>query len=171
MYKYDNLHTYIEEEDTLSNKYLTCFIKNQIYGIPISEVVQITGMQEIRDVPEFPNYAKGVIDLRGSIVPIIDLRSRLKKGEIEYNERTCIIVTNIDELYIGFIVDSVDEVTNIYEENISSPPQMGSDYVNTYIIGIAKLKKDIVLLIDLKKILNEKEIDCFNRSQEEVRGE
>lgn len=149
------------DEDTLKDKYLTFYTDKQLFGISISEVVQIVGMQEITAVPEFPSYAKGVINLRGIIIPIIDVRLRLKKEEIVYNERTCIIVTNINGTNIGFIVDSVNEVTNIYNDNISNPPQMGADYINTYITGIAKLNKDIVLLMDLKKILNEKELEII----------
>lgn len=149
------------DDDTLKDKYLTFYTDKQLFGISISEVVQIVGMQEVTAVPEFPSYAKGVINLRGIIIPIIDVRLRLKKEEIPYNERTCIIVTNINGAYIGFIVDSVNEVTNINGENISNPPQMGIDYINTYIIGIAKLNNSIVLLIDLKKILNEKEFEII----------
>ncbi len=146
------------DEDTLKDKYLTFYTDKQLFGISIADVVQIVGMQDITAVPEFPSYAKGVINLRGTIIPIIDVRLRLKKEEIAYNERTCIIVTNINGAYIGFIVDSVNEVINIYKDNISNPPQMGNDYINTYITGIAKLNNNIVLLIDLKKILNEKEL-------------
>lgn len=146
------------DEDTLKDKYLTFYTDKQLFGISIADVVQIVGMQDITSVPEFPSYAKGVINLRGTIIPIIDVRLRLKKEEITYNERTCIIVTNINGAYIGFIVDSVNEVINIYKDNISNPPQMGENYINTYITGIAKLSNNIVLLIDLKKILNEKEL-------------
>ncbi len=146
-------------EDTLKNKFLTFFIENQLFGISISDVVQIVGIQEITEVPEFPEYAKGVINLRGIIIPIIDVRLRLKKEEAPYNERTCIIVTNINESYIGFIVDSVNEVTEIYEENISVTPRMSTDYVNTYITGIAKIESKIVLIMDIKKMLNEKELE------------
>lgn len=149
------------DEDTLKDKYLTFYTDKQLFGILISEVVQIVGIQEITAVPEFPSYAKGVINLRGIIIPIIDVRLRLKKEEMQYNERTCIIVTNINGSHIGFIVDSVNEVTNIYNDNISNPPQMGTDYVNTYITGIAKLNNDIVLLIDLKKILNDNELEII----------
>lgn len=149
------------DEDTLKNKYLTFFTDNQLFGIPIADVVQIVGMQDITTVPEFPSYAKGVINLRGSIIPIIDVRLRLKKEEITYNERTCIIVTTINDSYIGFIVDSVNEVANIQIENISNPPRMGTDYINIYITGIAKLNNGIVLLMDLKKILNDKEIELI----------
>lgn len=146
------------DEDTLKDKYLTFYTDKQLFGISISDVVQIVGMQKITAVPEFPSYARGVINLRGTIIPIIDMRLRLKKEEIAYDERTCIIVTSIDSYLIGFIVDSVNEVINIYGDDISDPPQVGNDYVNTYITGIARLTDDIVLLIDLKRILNEKEL-------------
>lgn len=151
-------NTDTQKEDTLYNKYLTFFIESQLYGIPISNVVQIAGMQEVTQVPEFPAYAKGVINLRGIIIPIIDIRLRLKKEEMERNERQCIIITNMDDQYMGFIVDSVSEVTDIHSDDISTPPKMGADYVNRYIIGIAKLNDNIVLLMDLNKILSEKEV-------------
>jgi len=148
-----------QDDDTLKNKFLTFYTEHQLFGIPIADVVQIVGVQEIIAVPEFPNYAKGVINLRGTIIPIIDVRLRLKKAEKEYDEKTCIIVTNINDSYFGFIVDSVDEVAKINEDNISDPPKMGSDYINRYITGIAKLQNNIVLLINLKKMLSENEIE------------
>lgn len=159
----DNANFLMEElnEDTQKDKYLTFYTEEQLFGISIKDVVQIVGMQEITTVPEFPAYAKGVINLRGIIIPIIDMRIRLKKPEIAYNERTCIIVTSINDSYIGFIVDSVNEVTNISEGDISNPPQMNTDNISTYITGIAKLGNKIVLLIDLKRILNEKEIELI----------
>lgn len=82
MNNYNDLYTYIDNEDTMDNKYLTCSVENQVFGITIADVVQITGMQEITEVPEFPHYAKGIINLRGVIVPIIDLRLRLKKMKL-----------------------------------------------------------------------------------------
>ena len=94
--KINNLDIENLDDDTLRNKYLTFFIEEQLFGVPIADVVQIVGMQDITKVPEFPSYAKGVINLRGIIIPIIDVRLRLKKEEITYNERTCIIVTNIN---------------------------------------------------------------------------
>jgi purine-binding chemotaxis protein CheW len=159
--KINNFEVEDLQEDNLINKYLTFYIENQLFGIPIADIVQIVGIQEITEVPEFPEYAKGVINLRGIIIPIIDVRLRMKKAEIPYDERTCIIVTNIEDSHIGFIVDSVNEVTDIYEENVSAPPNIGSDYVNIYIIGIAKLEDKIVLLMDIKKVLNEKEINLI----------
>lgn len=156
----DKMNDLINElnEDTLKDKYLTFYTDKQLFGISIKDVVQIVGMQEITAVPEFPSYAKGVINLRGTIIPIIDVRLRLKKEEIPYNERTCIIVTNINEVNIGFIVDSVNEVTNIQLDNISAPPRLSSDHLNNYITGIAKFNNNIILLIDLNKILSDSEL-------------
>jgi len=149
------------EEDTLRDKYLTFFTDGQIFGIPIADVVQIVGVQEITPVPDFPSYAKGVINLRGTIIPIIDVRLRLHKEEIGYTERTCTIVTNINDVSIGFIVDSVNEVTNIDKNNISDPPNIGKDYINTYVTGVAKLEDKVVLLLNTQKMLSEKEIELI----------
>lgn len=153
-----NIDDFSLEEDTLRNKYLTFFISEQTFGIAVKDVVQIVGVQEITPVPEFPVYAKGIINLRGSIIPIIDVRLRLNKEEVEYNDKTCIIVTNIQDSYIGFIVDSVNEVTNIEKNNISEPPKMGSVYENKFLIGVAKLGDKITLLLDIQKMLTEEEL-------------
>lgn len=139
--------------DELSGKYLTFWTDHQLFGIPIADVVQIVGVQSITQIPEFPEYAKGIINLRGSIIPIVDMRIRFHKQEISYNERTCIIIANIQQTLIGLIVDAVDEVTKIEEANISNPPKMTADTANAYLIGIAQFQDKVVLLLDLKKIL------------------
>lgn len=136
-------------------KYLTFWTENQLFGVPIADVVQIVGLQEITKIPEFPEYAKGIINLRGNIIPLIDVRLRFHKEEAPYNERTCIIVTNINDNSIGFIVDAVDAVTDIGDECISQPPKLAADTTNTYLTGVAKLENKVVLLLDTGKILNE----------------
>lgn len=147
-----NNHAELSEMD---GKYLTFFTESQLFGVPIADVVQIVGMQEITKIPEFPNYAKGIINLRGSIIPVIDVRLRFNKEEKEYDERTCIIVTQIHDLAIGFIVDAVDAVTDIDDNNISPPPKVsGNDITNAYLIGIAKHEGKVVLLMDTEKILS-----------------
>ncbi len=156
-----NEENYNIEEDTLKDKYLTFFTDNQLFGIPIADVVQIVGVQEITPIPDFPNYAKGIINLRGSIIPIIDVRLRLHKEEAGYTERTCTIVTNINDVSIGFIVDAVNEVTNIEKDNISQPPKVGKDYVNTYITGVAKIDNKVVLLLNTQKMLSESELELI----------
>ncbi len=157
----DNLNNlfdeYVEDEDTQYSQYLTFVVDEQLYGISISDVEQISGMREITYVPEFPEYAKGVVNLRGNIIPIIDIRLRLKKEEIVGNGRKCIIITKINDSNLGFIVDSVSDVLNINNDDISNP-KIGSDYVNTYITGMAKLNDKIILLMDLNKIINLEEL-------------
>jgi len=144
----------IENDSDMQGKYLTFITENQLFAIPIYDVVQIVGMQKITDMPDSPNYVKGIINLRGSIIPVIDFRLRLGKQENEYNERTCIIVTNIDIQEIGLVVDEVDSVLNIEDEYISKPPQM-NDTSNSYITGIAKLANKVILILDAAIILNE----------------
>ena len=95
--------------EELGSKYLTYFTDGQLFGIPIADVVQIIGMQQITEIPEFPEYAKGIINLRGEIIPVIDVRIRLFKPVIEYSDRTCIIVTDVRGSYFGFVVEQVDE--------------------------------------------------------------
>ncbi len=132
-------------------KYLTFFIDGQPFGIPISEVVQIIGIQEITEIPEYPVYAKGVIHLRGSMIPVIDFRLRLGKPETPYTERTCIIVLSIGGLGFGLIVDEVDEVTAISEAEIASPPNISAE-ADSYLTGVARLHEKTVLLIWAAKL-------------------
>ncbi|MCR4925516.1 MAG: chemotaxis protein CheW [Clostridiales bacterium] len=152
--------------EEMKNKYLTFWTDGQIFGVPICDVVQIIGLQEITPVPEAPSYSKGIINLRGNIFPVIDVRLRFHKPEAEYDERTCIIVTNINNSYFGFIVDSVDEVTNIEESEISPPPSLSitSSSYNAYLTGVGKLKDKVVLLLDTSKILSEEEFETVQRS-------
>jgi len=115
-------------------------------------------MQGITPLPDFPDYAKGVINLRGNIIPVIDIRVRFGKPETEYNENTCIIVTNIEDSYMGFIVDAVDEVTDLDENNISPPPKVSKDITNRYLTGIGQIGDKVILLLDVTKILSENEL-------------
>lgn len=148
----------------LERKYLTFLTDEQLFGIPIAEVVQIIGMQKITEIPEFPDYAKGIINLRGDIVPIIDVRVRLCKPVMEYNDRTCIIVTDINGKYYGFVVDRVDEVTEIPDEYITVPPHMGNETAAQYLTGVAKIKEKLVLIMDIRKLLAEQELGSLTQS-------
>lgn len=145
----------------MDGKYLTFWTDGQQFGVPISDVVQIVGVQEITSIPEFPYYAKGVINLRGNIIPIIDVRLRLQKAEKEYDERTCIIVTNINDKSMGFVVDAVNEVTFIASDAVSPPPTIAQEQSSTYLTGIAKTDSGVLLLIDTKRLLGE---DEYNES-------
>lgn len=147
------------EEDTQKGRYLTFNIGEESYGIEIKYVTEIIGMQSITQVPEVPNYIKGIINLRGKIIPVIDIRLRFKKEAKEYNDRTCIIVIDIEELSIGLIVDSVAEVLNIPDEDIEVPPQFNQGSGNRFIKNIGKTGDEVKLLLDCKKILTDEDID------------
>lgn len=151
-----------EEQETIGSgeedqKYLTFWTDQELFGIPISDVVQIISMQEITPLPDFPKYAKGVINLRSNIIPVIDIRIRLRRPEAEYNDNTCIIVTNIQDTFIGFIVDTVDEVVDIGSDSISPAPKVSREVTNRYLTGIGQIGKQVVLLLNLAKILSEDE--------------
>ena len=145
--------------DEMRGRYLTFHIDKQTFGIPIADVIQIVGVQEITEVPEFPSYAKGIINLRGSIVPLIDMRIRFHKDELPYNDRTCVIVTSIGQRLIGLVVESVDEVVSISEEEISPPPVVSSEETDSYITGIGLKNDKIIVLIDTQKTLSTAAID------------
>ncbi|NLP25790.1 MAG: purine-binding chemotaxis protein CheW [Clostridiales bacterium] len=143
------------------DKYLTFLIDNQYYAFPIKDVREIIEIQPITQIPEFPTYAKGIIDLRNNVVPIIDVRLRFYKPEIEYTERTCIIVLDIREIQIGFIVDTVDEVIDISKENISAAPAITTDRSTRFIEGIGRVNSKIIMLLNAMKMLNEEDLQAF----------
>lgn len=150
-----DLQSMIENDTSeMDGKHLTFWMDKQLFGLPIAYVVQIIGMQEITEVPEFPFYAKGIINLRGAIIPLIDARLRLGKAEAAYGEHTCIIVTSMEERNVGVIVDEVDAVIAIEEEQIAPPPRLAGSS-DGYITGVAKLEGRVVLLMDIGKILSE----------------
>lgn len=140
----------------LDGKYLTFYSNDQLFGVPIAIVVQIVGIQHITPMPDYPSYVKGIIDLRGDIIPVIDMRLRLGALEKEYEERTCIIVAKIREHHVGLIVDAVDEVTDIDEESISQPPRLSeATTVDSFLTGVAKVSGRVALLLDTDKTLCE----------------
>lgn len=146
----------LEEEDTQKGKFLTFFLDREVYGIEISLVTEIIGIQPITEVPEVPNYIKGIINLRGKIIPVMDVRLRFHKAVRDYNDRTCIIVIEAKELLLGLIVDGVAEVLAIAEDHIVPPPEIKSSQ-NKYIKGIGKVGEDVKLLLDCNKIFTEED--------------
>lgn len=147
------------EEDTQKDRYLTFSLGNECYGIEIRYVTEIIGIQKITEVPELPDYMKGIINLRGKIIPIIDVRIRFKKDILDYNDRTCIIVICIRDLLIGLIVDCVSEVITIPEQDTLEPPVMNRVISNHYISRIGKVNNDVKLILDCEKLLSDDEFD------------
>lgn len=148
-------------EDTQKGKFLTFNMGNEFYGIEIKYVTEIIGLQPITEIPEMPEYIKGIINLRGKIIPVMDVRLRFKKPYREYNDRTCIVVIEIKDVSIGLIVDSVSEVISIPDEEIVAPPSVAKEG-NKYIKGIGKVGTDVKLLLDSDKLLNETDLDTIS---------
>jgi len=151
-------------EDTQKGKFLTFSVVREAYGIEIKFVTEIIGIQDITEVPELPNYVKGIINLRGKIIPVIDVRLRFKKQPKEYNDRTCIVVIEIKDISIGLIVDNVAEVINIDDNNIVPPPDIKTGFHNRYVRGIGKVGNEVKLLLDCDKLLNEDELETLNKT-------
>jgi len=150
-----------EEEDTLKGKYLIFSMGSELYGMEIRYITEIIGIQPITEVPEMPAYVKGITNLRGKIIPVMDARLRFKKAVREYDGRTCIIVIDTNDISIGLIVDSVSEVLAMREEDIAPPPDI-SKGGHKYIKGIGKAGGNVKLLLDCQRLLTDDERDTFS---------
>lgn len=144
-------------EDTMKGKFLTFSLDEEHYGIDILYVTEIVGLQAITDVPEMPDFIRGVINLRGNIIPVMDARVKFGKEQIDYNDRTCTVVVEVGEIQIGIIVDAVSEVLTIADENIVPPPLVGGSG-RRYIKNMAKNNEQIILIVDCEALLNEQEL-------------
>ena len=142
-----------EEEDTQEGQYLSFNIGKELYGIEIRYVTEIVGKQSITEIPEMPDFVKGVINLRGSVIPVIDVRLRFSMQEREYDDRTCVVVVKINESPIGLVVDTVSEVISIAPELISPAPAVSSAKSNRYIQGIGRMEKRVIILLSVDKML------------------
>ncbi|KAJ49533.1 purine-binding chemotaxis protein CheW [Clostridium tetanomorphum] len=151
-----------EEEDTQKGKFLTFSLEYESYALEIKYVTEIIRIQTITEVPELPDYIRGIINLRGNIIPVMDIRIRFKKPFREYNDRTCVIVVDIKNVTVGVIVDSVSEVLTISEENIIKPPETLKGFSNKYIKGIGKVENDVKLILDCDKLLNINEAEMLS---------
>ncbi|HWT73393.1 MAG TPA: chemotaxis protein CheW [Mobilitalea sp.] len=148
-----------EEEDTQKGRYLIFALDNEMFGIEIQYVIEIISIQTITTVPEMPEYIKGIINLRGKIIPLMDVRIRFKKAAKEYNDRTCVIVVDVNNVSLGLIVDSVSEVLSIPEEDSVDPPKMNNSMANNYIRKIGKVGTEVKLLLDCSKLISDDILD------------
>lgn len=151
------------DEDTQKDKFLTFSLGKEDYGIEIRYVTEIIGIQAVTEVPELPDYVKGIINLRGKIIPVMDVRLRFRKAAVEYNDRTCIIVVDIGQISVGLIVDMVSEVISIDEQDIVPPPDMKTGFNNRYVKGIGKVENDVILVLDCEKLLTVDEIENLSK--------
>jgi len=146
-------------------KYLTFTLDSEEYGIGILKIKEIIGMMPVTSVPQTPEYVKGVINLRGKVIPVMDLRLRFGMESMEYNERTCIIVVEIrgqsGNVLIGTVVDSVSEVLNIKGMDIEDTPTFGSKLNTDYILGMAKMEGGVKILLDIDRVLSAEEVESL----------
>ena len=149
-------------------KYLTFTLAEEEYGIGILKIKEIIGMLPITSVPQTPDFVKGVINLRGKVIPVIDLRLRFGIGEIDYTERTCIIVVEIagqaGTVLIGIVVDSVSEVLNVKGDDIEDTPAFGTKLDTEYILGMAKMEGGVKILLDIDQVLSNEEISALENA-------
>ena len=149
----------INEIDEQGNKYLLFEMANEQYGIAISRVTEIIEMQEITCVPDMPTFVKGVINLRGRVIPLVDLRLRFDLEEKEYDDRTCTIIIDIDGVEMGLIVDTVAEVQDIRSEEIDPPPAFDTaSGRDTFISGLARLESDVAIMLNADQLIGDQEL-------------
>ena len=158
---------YDDDEDTQKDKYLTFHLAGEDYGIEIAYVTEIIGIQKITDVPDMPDFVKGVINLRGKVIPVMDVRRRFKIEERAYDERTCIIVVDINDTAVGLVVDKVNEVADIPEEQIEPPPQTGKSTSSRFIYGMGKIDDEVKILLKVDKLLFDEELESLSGQPEE----
>ena len=143
-------------------KLLTFSLGSEGYGISILKVKEIIGMMDITPVPRTPEFIKGVINLRGKIIPVMDLRLKFSMDEKEYNERTCIIVAEViikgSQKLLGIVVDMVSEVVTISNEQIEPPPEYGTSLEHNAILGIGKIKDRVVIILDIDQVFQCEEV-------------
>ncbi|WXR62203.1 chemotaxis protein CheW [Peptostreptococcaceae bacterium AGR-M142] len=140
-------------EDDNKDKYLNFTIDNSDYAIFIGFVSEIVGMLPITEVPNQEEFIRGVVNLRGQIKPVMDVRKKFNKSDVEYDDRACIIIVDIEDFSVGLIVDTVKEVLLISESEIAVPPEFKKDIVDTYVSGIGQIKDETKIILDCKKLI------------------
>jgi purine-binding chemotaxis protein CheW len=156
-----------ENEDTQRDKYLTFHLAGEDYGIEIRYVIEIIGIQNITDVPDMPPFIRGVINLRGKVIPVMDVRARFNLDSREYDDRTCIIVVNVEGTEVGLVVDEVSEVADIPEANVEPAPRTNRNAEDSYIQGMGKINNSVKILLDVQKLLFSGEMQELVENQED----
>jgi purine-binding chemotaxis protein CheW len=143
-----------------NGQFLTFTLQNEEYGIEILKVQEIKGFSKITPIPNAPSFVRGVMNLRGTVVPIIDLRARFSMTEKEYDQFTCIIVVNVGTRVVGLVVDTVSDVLNIPNDAIADPPELASVGDSSCITGMGKLGERIVMLLDTGRLVGVEELSA-----------
>ncbi|MGD0298770.1 MAG: chemotaxis protein CheW [Bryobacteraceae bacterium] len=145
--------------DARAGKYLTFQLGKEEFAVQVLHVREIMGVQEITAVPQMPFHVKGVLNLRGKVIPVVDLRLKFGLPEMEYTQRTCIIVVQVDghagKISTGIIVDGVSEVLTLQTADIEDTPDFGIGAATPYLLGLAKIKGKVKILLDINKVIQE----------------
>lgn len=152
------LEQFDAEEDTQREKYLTFRLGDETYGIEIRHVREIIGIQKITEVPEMPDFICGVINLRGQVIPVMDVRTRFKMSRRDYDDRTCVIVVEVQDSTMGLVVDTVSEVADIPDTEVQPPPKVNKAASSRYIKGMGKTGDEVKILLDADKLLYDEEL-------------
>lgn len=164
----DNSQNAGSGRDAEKDKYMTFKSGNEYFGLKIQYVNEIIPYQTITAIPETADYIKGLINLRGKILPVIDISLRFKQKPFEYNDRTCIIVINVQSTVVGLIIENIAEVVEIREENILPPPSIGrmDKAQNKYVYGIGKVGDSVKLLLDPDKLIHDEDLSAVEQVNE-----
>lgn len=147
-----------EEIETQKNKYLTFYLGEQGFAFEIRYVSEIIGLQKITPLPYEAKFVKGVINLRGRVIPVIDARLRLGLEERAYDDRTCIIISNVRDMFVGLIVDTVSEVTTIASDQIEDPPHLQKSKQSVFLQGLAKIADRVKIILNMENLLFAEEL-------------
>ncbi len=149
------------DSDEIENKYLTFRLSGEDYAVELRYVTEIVVVQEITPVPDMPAFVKGIINMRGAVVPVMDVRARFHMEGRAYDDRTCIIVCNVRDVSIGLIVDTVKEVRDIPENAISPPPKVSRGAASQYVSGMGRVGEEVKIILDANKLLYQKELEAL----------
>ncbi len=155
------------KKEVAEGKFLTFALGNEEYGIEILRVREIIGLMDITTVPQTPDYMKGVINLRGKVIPVIDLRMKFSMLEEEHTQETCVIVVEVNSTLIGIIVDSVSEVLDIKGGEIENAPSFEQGIDTSFIMGLGKVKEKIIILLDIGTVLSSEELEMVEQLTKE----
>jgi purine-binding chemotaxis protein CheW len=155
-----------KEEVSKRHRYLSFFVEDEQYGIEISHINEIIAMMKITHVPRTPAFVEGVINLRGSIIPIVDIRGKFGLQRIEHDMNTAIIINEVGDVNIGFIVDRVEDVLTFDEKDLREPPKFGSHIDTSYIQSVAEAGSSVILILDMEKVFEDDELTQISSFEE-----
>jgi len=145
-----------------SNEFLSFFLGEEHYALDIMTVKEIRGYETVTKIANAPSFIKGVINLRGDIVPIIDLRIKFSVGEATYTEFTIVIMLNVCDRIVGIVVDGVSDVIKLQDEDIRPPPEFGVAFDSKYLLGLASLEEHMVILVNIESLISSDELGLFD---------